>query len=408
MGRLIVGAWDCKCCNTKAVSGELRVCPHCGNPRGEGVKFYLPNQRVVVEEEKAETINRNPNWLCSYCDTYNSDSVSVCESCGNTSGTADIDYFKHHENLEKKASQEADSDETNFAEFYKETESFGSKVKKVLLNLFSAFKHGIENVKDFITPKMIICFSVIILVILGIVALVTPKVEKMTVEQTHWVHSVEIEEERTVDESGWSLPASARLHRTSKEIHHYDKVIDHYEKKSRQVAEKVLDHYETKTKEVSERVLDHYEDVVVGHRDLGNGYFEEITRKEPVYRTEWKTVTYQEPVYKTVYRTEYYDEPVYKEVPVYKTKYYYEIDKWFYNRTVQSSGIDKNTYWPDEKLSSKERVSNKKTSYYVKVVNEEGKYEDILVEYENWLTIEVDDVVKVKKWFWCSKIVFEE
>lgn len=218
MGRIIVGAWDCKYCNTKAVSGALRECPQCGNPRGEGVKFYMPGgEKTVVPKEEAKKINCNPDWLCQYCGTYNSDSISVCESCGNTRSEKDIDYFEHHEELEKKKdisgiddisksddipqndeseeiSQDDGLEETDCSEFYEEPEETESKVKKVFSNIFSTICNVIEAVKDNVSFEMIFAFVTIFLIGLGIYFIATPRVENMVVDRLLWVHKVEIEE----------------------------------------------------------------------------------------------------------------------------------------------------------------------------------------------------------------------
>lgn len=137
---------------------------------------------------------------------------------------------------------------------------------------------------------------------------------------------ISIEDYKTVEESGWSLPSNARLQNSNTEIRTYNKVFDHYETRTRQISEQVLDHYETR---------------VTGTRDLGNGYFEEITTQVPIYRTEYRTETYQ--------------EPVYRNEPVYDTKYYYEIEKWVVTRSVKTSGNDKEATWGDVVLVGKER-----------------------------------------------------
>lgn len=210
-------------------------------------------------------------------------------------------------------------------------------------------------------------------------ALTIPRTEVMEVKDVIWEYSMDIEKYQTVNESDWDLPEGGRLKRTAREIHHY---------------ESVLDHYETKTRQVSEQVLVGYEEKVVGYRDLGNGYFEEITQQVPKYETRYKTETYQ--------------EPVYRSEPVYKTKYYYEIDKWLYDRTVNAMGFDRNPYWPEVELTDIERISKRKDEYFAKVVDKEGKTENISVSKEEWDRIEIGMEVVVKKWIWGSKIVFEE
>ena len=163
--------------------------------------------------------------------------------------------------------------------------------------------------------KFIIIGLVLALFTIGLIALVSPKKATMNVSGVSWSRTIDIEKYQTVNESDWSLPQNARLLYSNEEIHHYDTVLDHYETKSREVAKERITGYNT----------------YYTYNDLGNGYFEEEEHSEPIYET--------------YYETEYYDEPVYKEVAVYQTKYYYEIDKWLYERSVETSGNDKNPYW---------------------------------------------------------------
>ena len=143
-----------------------------------------------------------------------------------------------------------------------------------------------------------------------------------------------------------------------------------------------MDHYETKTRQVAKQRLAGYETYVSGYRDLGNGYFEEITSKRPIYETYYETETYQ--------------EPVYRNEPVYATKYYYEIDKWLYERTVSTSGKDKNPYWGEPNLCDNERVSNKTEKYYIMGLNSKGKERKVSLDYALWKDLNLNQKVKMR------------
>ena len=208
----------------------------------------------------------------------------------------------------------------------------------------------------------------IVLIIGSIVWLVVPRTRTVTVNHTYWEQTIEVERYQTVDESGWSLPSNARLHKSQSEIYTYKKVLDHYENKTRQVAKQRLDHYDTK---------------VVGHRDLGNGYFEEITE--------------QVPVYETYYETEHYQEPVYRSEPVYKTKYYYEVDKWLHDRNLTSSGIDSTPYLPDTSmLKSDERTATQRASYTFSGTDDKGDTKTYEASYSDWSDLKAGDTITIK------------
>lgn len=394
MGTIRMGAWDCDYCNKKAIPGNLRECPGCGNPRGEDVKFYLPSDAKPVEDETK--VSRNPDWLCNYCKSFNPDGEEICISCGHAREDSDLDYFQHHKkNSSKPAYDESDSFHTEYGSHVSEDESdteedffedFGeyenpsaNEKSSKLANAKALISAGCEKLSKVSKAKLLICLATIAVVIFSIIAIAVPRTETMKVEKVIWEYSMDIEKYQTVNEDDWFLPDGARVQRTAREIHHY---------------ESVLDHYETKSREVSEQVLVGYEEVVVGHRDLGNGYFEDITSQKPIYETR--------------YKTEYYEEPVYRDEPVYKTKYYYEIERWLYDRTETSTGFDRNTYWPEVDLSDNERISDKDSKYFVQVINKDEESEKISVKYDEWCEIEEGDEVTVKKWIFHKKIVFEE
>lgn len=182
-----------------------------------------------------------------------------------------------------------------------------------------------------------------------------------------WERSIDIERYQTVDESGWSLPVGARLHYSQEEFSHY---------------EQVLDHYETKTRQVAKERISGYEEYVTGYRDLGNGYFEETTSSRPIYET--------------YYETETYEEPVYRDEAVYRTKYYYEIDKWLYERSVKTNGTDKEPYWGEVNLNSDERVSSERENYTILGLNKKEKEQSISLSYKDWNSLEVGQTVKLK------------
>lgn len=191
--------------------------------------------------------------------------------------------------------------------------------------------------------------------------------QKVTIQEMSWEYCINIEKYQTVTENNWNLPAGARLLYSQQEFSHY---------------QEVLDHYETRTKQVAKQRISGYEDRVTGYRDLGNGYFEEITTSSPVYETYYETETYQ--------------EPIYRNDPVYRTKYYYEIDKWLYERNVKTSGKDKNPYWGEVDLSSVERISSKNEKYLITGVNQKDKQQVLQLSYDDWRSLTVGKTATFK------------
>lgn len=392
MGRIIEGLWDCKYCGSKGIGGSKRECPHCGKPRDTDTKFYLRDEVTYVDEEKAKNISRNPDWVCRFCDSLNPDTTDVCISCGASKTAENMNYFENRKKQEEKLKQQ--TSETSYigilSNNIQDVEDSTVPKNEDLYNYSKDSKavRDSENItvsKGFFGKYVNVFFSrvrdffddygnILLLLMLGIALIVgaiwlfTPKTKTVTIEQISWERSIDIERYQTVDESGWSLPSGARLHESKTEIYKYESVLDHYENKTRQVAKQRLDHYETR---------------VVGHRDLGNGYFEEITEQVPVY------VTY--------YETEHYQDPVYRNQPIYKTKYYYEIDKWLHDRYLTTSGYDKSPYWADTSdLGSDERTSTYEEEYYILYTDKKGNTKEISMSYDEWSDMMVGDTITIK------------
>ena len=372
MGRLIEGFWDCPYCGNKRIGGLQTKCPSCGAGRGEDIKFYMDNPKNYVSEEKAKTISKNPDWLCSYCGVYNSDNNSECKNCGATRTESEKNYF---EIQRKKKLKEIEKQQANIT---KKISSYNQELGTE--DISDVLNYEPNNTHDYILKKdkkpsfdwkNILKWGGIglgiVSVVVALLLIFMPKTQEGTVDSFAWNRSISVEEYRTVEESDWNLPSGARLQYTQNEIRTYKQVIDHYE---------------TKTRTYTEQVLDHYETVVTGYRDNGNGTFEEITSQQPVYRTET--------------RTETYEEPVYRDEPVYDTKYYYEIDKWVHKEYVKTSGKDKKPYWGEYKYGEKEREGNKTEKYEIIVVNKDNEKNTYKVDYDIWNSLNVGETVKLK------------
>lgn len=145
----------------------------------------------------------------------------------------------------------------------------------------------------------------------------------------------------------------------------------------------VLDHYETVTEQKSERYISHYETVVTGHRDLGNGYFEEITSQQPVYDTR--------------YWTETKEEPVYRQEPVKQTKYYYDIEKWVHKCYEKTSGSNEEPYWATINLIPEiEKEGARSEVYTIFTENKKGKTKSYKLSFDDWSRLHSGNIIKVK------------
>lgn len=73
----------------------VRDCLNCGKPRDDNTQFYMKSKTDYVDGEVAKTINRNPDWICSYCNSLNSDSNNNCLSCGASKEDSKLNYLQN-------------------------------------------------------------------------------------------------------------------------------------------------------------------------------------------------------------------------------------------------------------------------------------------------------------------------
>ena len=328
MGKIVVGCWDCDYCGADRISGEIKICPHCGKPRGKDITFYMAGPKNYVTDP--DKINKNPDWLCPYCNTLNPDDNKFCSACGAAREESEANYFENKEKeKERREQQEA------------------LKPKEQDTSSRSAARSRL--------PLFIGLFAALAL----LVFLLMPKTKGLHVDAKSWERSVKVERYQEVQDSSWDLPDGAWNVTSREEVYTYNHI---------------LDHYETRTREVSEQVLDGY-DTEVEYRDLGNGYYEEIEHQVPRYRTE--------------YHTETYEEPVYVDVPVFAKKYYYSIMKWLYDRDEVTSGTDTEPYYAELALSDTERESGRSEQYWI--LSGDKRYR---ISYDLWQQIKTGSDIK--------------
>lgn len=354
---ILLGRWDCEYCSKKGIPADVRHCPSCGNPVGQNVKYYLPDGSKDYVDQKV--VPKGEDWKCGYCESYNRYEDTICNNCGAPKG-AGKDYFQNHaENAAKNSSADSSGNNTYY------DRSGGTS------GTASSY-YSYPQKKDFnYWLKWIIAGIAVIAVIIGIFAIFTPKEKTLTVESFSWERVLYIDKYKTVSESAWNMPSGGRLRYTRDEIRSYDHQFAGY-----------------RTETYTEQEIDHYESYVSGHRDLGNGYFEEIIDQRPVYKTVTKTR----------------EVPQYVDVPVYDTKYYYDIDRWSSDHTVVTKGSDKEPYWGQEPSSwsgspkiGDERVSSRSESYCViGTLSGSKNSRSYEIGYNDWEKLKKGDSVRCK------------
>lgn len=424
--RTLMGYWDCPYCNRKKIEGTTYDCPGCGHQRGEDVQIYLDlaNKQYIDNH-----IKKGADWYCDCCNSYNPIDKAYCENCGSAREDSDKNYFTFNkerrnpikdvskldaetyeetkirlenakEDLRKAKQKQEDSysvtkkepsepnesnesnedtehnikgfvpteDSSIFDETSKDTTKLTvSACLKVFLSFVVAFFDLLGDGLGHIGQSLKnLPWKVIFRIALGVIAawlfvlVVRPVNIQGTVEEVRWTNTVYVEELKTFNESDWSLPSGARLQYTKEEIRSYEKVLDHMEEVTKSRVVEDGGHTEKITK--TRTVVDGYKESKT-YVENGDGTWDEIVDSEPIYKTETYTEEHWVPDYKTEYYTE--EVPVYKNVPVYDTKYYYEIDRWAFDHTVVATDTNRELYWPNVTLGEKERESRRITTYSV-------------------------------------------
>ncbi|MBW3570752.1 MAG: hypothetical protein KY467_06575 [Gemmatimonadetes bacterium] len=302
------GRWDCPTCGSRGLLGRDLACSGCGNRRPEGIRFYLPDDAPqVTDAARLAEARAGADWICEHCGVSARATQDRCPGCGAARG----------------GSPEQQTHEHRFAEPPDEPAAAAPRPRK----------------RRWKGPAALAA------IIGGLVWWNGPVEVTATVAAKDWARAVEVQEYRTVQEEDWSVPSGGRQTRSFRAVRDY---------------RQVLERYETRTRQVSERVQTGTRTYTCGQRDLGNGYFEDVTCTEPQYTTHYRDETYQ--------------EPVYRREPVYDTKYAYQIERWLPDDTVWARGdASKEPAWPAVPAGRNRREGARIQRYLLRFSDGEGK-----------------------------------
>lgn len=384
MERVVRAYWDCQYCGTKEIDGLTDLCPNCGKQKSKDTKCYMKAgviEYVSDEELKAAKINKDEcdgnhkDWICNYCDQLNNYADEQCIACGSPKTQATHEYGMTPIKTEYNDNYTDDNKDSTYYDESNDNDNFtvSNNTTDFSEDTYKSFdtdtNYSNNHSNKRIDMKSILKFSGITAGVIALLSLIVflfyPLKHEVSIVAFSWERTITVEEERTVKEDAWSVPNGGRVYDEKREFKEYVTVIDHYETVNETKTRQVIDHYETVTETKTRQVIDHYETTYT-YRDNGNGTYSEIPNREPVYKTETYTESHQEPVYKTETYIESHQEPVYRQDAVYATRYYYEIEKWFYVQDYTSSGLDQNAYWnTNYTLKSNERDTKRSEKYYI-------------------------------------------
>ena len=338
------GKWRClRCASVNA--GRDVGCVTCGVKRSADVLFFLEDDAPSLSDEKLlAQANAGADWICLYCGSNCRASENQCAGCGSLRTDANKQLAEETRGVNdwSEAAQKiypaqkfaADAPRESF--FSRRLQKFALLGAGALTLIFTALFAGLVYIST-------LEYAV-----------------EVEVSGLEWQRSIALEEYKTVTESAWEgeVPGNARIQSNERALHHTDKVPNG----TRTVPETY-----------TEQVSDGTEKYVCGKINKKNGYFED----KYCTRTKYKTVT------KTRNKT----ETVYRDVPVYKTRYTYLIDKWIAAGEKTTSGNDFNPQWADVKTDNVKTRESSRTENYILICKELGgdnKLHKIQIAPEKW------------------------
>ena len=278
------------------------------------------------------------SWTCIYCDGINPWDNYYCKSCGSRW----VENTEKGKEIEKEPIVKDNKKEDILIEEFKEikekveTEYYPidqriieERMDKYKTNIKHPIRDFFADIFDNITSFFIdfcgdICLWIMMIVcIIGFINMIIPDTKTIEVTGTEWKSSIEIEYYETLIESDWTLPEDANLLYTQEEIYEYNEVFSHNE---------------TTTKPYSEQVFIGYDENNI-------------------------------PVYQTITKEETYEEAVYTKEPVYKTKYYYELQKdTEKSEYIEMRGNNKIPIYSEITLKENQKEGDRCIVYYIKAI----------------------------------------
>lgn len=406
MGAIREGRWDCAACGNTGIRGRERACPECGRPRALDVKFYLPeNEPEITDARLLQEARAGPDWHCQHCGAGNSSMRTACKQCGAAKGSSPSHKVTEYglDDVPHSGDAAPAPPVPTFADLQAPADSAASAVPAPAPPgaTFADVPGGPGVAASQSTAGRGCGLAAAIVGVLGVIGLFVALLlrspfTRVTVSGFSRERTITVEQLRTRTEQGWSIPSGGRLISETQAVHHSEAVLDHYDTKQRQVCENVREGYEITEYEDCKQVQAGAESYVCGHRDLGNGEFEDIMCERPLYEKRCTPATRQVPKYVKKCHEESYQDPIYRQEPRYATRYTYKIDRWEAGRTVRASERDHEAYWPALQLAADEREAGRTESYTVIFTDRAGRSYEYDCPLKAWSDYQEQEQLRVK------------
>jgi len=171
---IVEDKWKCPSCG-EMNGGRFLKCQKCGTAKSKSDKDVTDLESAEVTDEAAlQTANAGANWVCSYCGSQDRTGDGKCRNCG-----ARVEEAKAGD-----APGGADQGQAAPSPAVK------APVKK---------GH----------PGLFVGLGVVGVGVIAIVALLMPHKKGATVQSTHWIYTVDLEQRQLQHGSGFNAPGDA-------------------------------------------------------------------------------------------------------------------------------------------------------------------------------------------------------
>ena len=445
--RIREGHWTCSVCETPRLKGGDPTCTVCGHVRNvslypsEKVIFDLSDpSTIVTDPEKLRDANAGPSWNCGSCGFENDGDADACTGiladgavCGQPrSGDDAVNQIVRYVNPTLSSeplstTEDLANDQTDAVlggwgdKLYAGVEENPYRMPERTLSINdlpgkAPSQYGDRSAGDdaaagswiwkdrfpavtdrnkrpqlrsdlfvlakpFVRPAITIAAVAMALffVILGGKYVydnyIATQDVPVTITGLTWQRDVEVEEERTFREEAWDIPYGGRYVTERQKWHHDDEEFDHWKEWDEPTYHDVPDgeeEYKCGTE----------------FRDNGNGYGEEVDKI--CTRTKYKRVRGEDIHHK---------EAVNRKVPVYRTWYTYDIDRWVTHHHDTLRG-DTSTppVWPKPNIQGpKQREGSRTEAYTATVMDATGRTAQFGLDYAVWSDLTIGKVVTAKQ-----------
>lgn len=326
--------WRCPECGQDHISAIPYLnstgwyCPSCFFRRDDSVELYeAPDSQVITDPELIARIEEGrADWICKHCGSLNPDTnvpkeMLVCEVC-NLWQTDETD-------------QSAPKRDQSGEVLESRQEVIDRFENPCPPTLQKASRAATED-KRRIVSALLMAGTAVGIAWGGWWLLKADPVE-VTVESLPWSVSVEVQQLRPVDKSGWdeTVPADARIltsetrQRGTQEVQRGTKVImvkEQYQSGTRTETYTEQERYQSGTREECTTT------------STGTGAGKRTCHDVAVYSTRPVQRTRQVPEYST--RQVQKTVPNLVREPVYDTYVYYQVDEWLHKQTLTNTGFD--------------------------------------------------------------------